>query len=356
MTPATGGPEAGVPVRVGLAGLGSMGRNHLRILSARPDVHLVAVADPVDEVLRNAADQCGARAFAEPGAMVAEVELDALVIAAPTNAHVPLALAAIERGIAVLVEKPLAGTIGEAMKIVAAARQHGVPVQVGHVERFNPAWIAARTAVSVPKFIEAHRLALFQPRSLDIDVVFDLMIHDIDIVLELAASPLARLDAVGSHVLGRHVDIANARLTFENGCVANITASRVSFEPVRRTKVFADEAFLSLDFATRRAFVVRMAPGFDKGSLSAEAATRFPPKGSFREFVQQGLMDLREIDMDETNPLLTELTAFVTAVRGARGEPDAAPGAPRGVSAEAGLRAMEVALRISESIEGHRWS
>ena len=159
--------------------------------------------------------------------------------------------------------------------------------------------------------------------------------------------------------------------------MANVTASRVSFEPLRRTKLFGDDIFLSLDFATRRAFVVRMAEGFDPGSLSPEAATRFPLKGSFKEFVQQGLMDLREIDMDESNPLLSELTAFVAAVRVARGVPAAVGGAGsasnaggtagtggmanpgaalQGVSAEAGLRAMEVALRISQAIDGHRWS
>jgi len=351
---ASAAARAGAPLRAAVVGVGHLGRHHARLMKEVPGVELVAVVDSRLEHARGVAEPLGVPALASADELPADVE--AVSVAVPTSAHHAVVCPLLERGLHVLVEKPMAATLEEARAMAALARDRGLVLQVGHVERFNPALSVAREMGVKPRFIEANRLAPFTYRALDTSVVMDLMIHDIDIVLELAASPLARLDAVGSHVLGRHVDIANARLTFENGCVANITASRVSFEPVRRTKVFADDAFLSLDFATRRAFVVRMAPGFDKGSLSAEAATRFPPKGSFREFVQQGLMDLREIDMDEANPLLTELTAFVAAVRGARGEPDAAPGVPRGVSAEAGLRAMEVALRITESIEGHRWS
>jgi len=351
----TSGARAGAPLRAAVVGVGHLGRHHARLLKEVPGVELVAVVDSRLEHARSIADPLGVAALASADELPADVA--AVSVAVPTSAHHAVVCPLLERGVHVLVEKPMAATLAEARAMAALARDRGLVLQVGHVERFNPALSVPREMGVKPRFIEANRLAPFTYRALDTSVVMDLMIHDIDIVLELAASPLLRLEAVGSHVLGRHVDIANARLTFENGCVANITASRVSFEPLRRTKVFADDAFLSLDFAARRAFVVRMAPGFDKGSLSPEAATRFPPKGSFREFVQQGLMDLREIDMDETNPLLTELTAFVAAVRGARGEEGpVAPGAPSGVSAEAGLRAMEVALRVTEAIEGHRWS
>jgi predicted dehydrogenase len=253
----------------------------------------------------------------------------------------------IERGISVLVEKPMAATLEEAREMEAAARERGVVMQVGHIERFNPALSVFDQLDVQPRFIEAHRLAPFNFRTLDVSVVMDLMIHDIDIVMELAASPLKDVYAVGGRVLGKHVDIANARLEFENGCVANITASRVSFEPMRRTRVFGDETFVSMDFATRRAFVVRKAEGFDLGSLDASSQERLEPKDSFKEFIAQGLMDAREIDMDEANPLKSELTAFIANVRGE----DAG-----GVSAAAGLRAMEVAMRITETIKKHRWT
>ena len=349
------GARASEPLRTAVVGVGHLGRHHARLLQQVPGSELVAIVDTRLEQAAAVAGPLGVPALASADELPADVE--AVSVAVPTSAHHAVVCALLERGLHVLVEKPMAATLDQARGMAALAAERGLVLQVGHVERFNPALSVARDLGIKPRFIEANRLAPFTYRALDTSVVMDLMIHDIDIVLELAGSPLARVEAVGSHVLGRHIDIANARLTFENGCVANITASRVSFEPLRRTKVFGDDAFLSLDFATRRAFVVRMAAGFDKGSLSPEAATRFPPKGSFREFVQQGLMDLREIDMDETNPLLAELTAFVSAVRAARGLPvEQPPGALRGVSAEAGLRAMEVAVRITEAIEGHRWT
>jgi predicted dehydrogenase len=336
-----------------------------------PGAELVAVVDSRLDQARAVAEPLGVPALASADELPDDVA--AVSVAVPTSAHHAVVCPLLERGLHVLVEKPMAGTLDEARAMAALARDRQLVLQVGHVERFNPALAVARELGVKPRFIEANRLAPFTYRALDTSVVMDLMIHDIDIVMDLAGAPLDRVEAVGSRVLGRHVDIANARMTFKNGCVANVTASRVSFEPLRRTKVFCDDVFLSMDFSTRRAFVVRMAEGFDPGSLSPEAATRFPPKGSFKEFVQQGLMDLREIDMDEANPLLSELTAFVAAVRAARGEPKAVapPGGAtskaaanaiqhgsvlQGVSAEAGLRAMEVALRVTEAIDGHRWS
>jgi len=362
---------ASAPLRAAVIGVGHLGRHHARLMKEVPGVELVAVVDSRPGQAQEVAAPLGVPAFASADELPADVA--AVSVAVPTSAHHAVVCPLLERGLHVLVEKPMAATLEQARGMAALARDRGLVLQVGHVERFNPALAVARELGVKPRFIEANRLAPFTYRALDTSVVMDLMIHDIDIVLELAGAPLERLEAVGSRVLGRHVDIANARLSFENGCVANITASRVSFEPLRRTKLFGDDIFVSLDFATRRAFVVRMAEGFDKGSLSPEAATRFPPKGSFREFVQQGLMDLREIDMDEANPLLSELTAFASAVRAARGEPQPAfdPGraaspavvnairhgsALQGVSAEAGLRAMEVALRVSRAIEGHRWT
>jgi len=268
-------------------------------------------------------------------------------VAVPTSLHHRVVLPLLDRGVHVLVEKPMAATLEEARQMAARAAGRGLVLQVGHIERFNPALSVFHELEVVPRFIEAHRLAPFTYRALDVSVVMDLMIHDLDIVLTMAGAPLTRVEAVGSRVLGRRVDIANARLVFANGCVANVTASRVSFEPLRRTRVFGDDTFVSMDFATRRAFVVRKAPGFDLGSLDTGSQATIEPRASFKEFLAQGLMDMREIDMDEANPLLSELTAFIARVRGE---------AEGGVSAEEGLRAMEVAVRVTEAIEQHRWT
>ncbi|MCA9485164.1 MAG: Gfo/Idh/MocA family oxidoreductase, partial [Nitrospina sp.] len=205
--------------------------------------------------------------------------------AVPTSLHHAVVCPLLRRGVHVLVEKPMAVTLDEAAEMRRLADERGLVLQVGHVERFNPVLSVLSQLELVPRFIEANRLAPFNYRTLDVSVVMDLMIHDIDIVLQIAGSPLARLEAVGSNVLGKHVDIANARLTFENGCVANITASRVSFEPVRKTRVFAHDGFVSMDFGTRRAFVVTKADGFDLGSLDAASSATVQPKGSFKEFI-----------------------------------------------------------------------
>ena len=197
--------------------------------------------------------------------------------------------------------------------MAALAADRGVVLQVGHVERFNPALSVMQRLRVQPRFIQAERLAPFTYRALDVSVVMDLMIHDIDIVMDLAGAPLTGVSAVGSPVLGRRVDLASARLEFANGCVASLTASRVSFEPVRRTKVFGADTFVSMDFNARKAFVVRKAPGFELGSLTPADAARLPPKASFREFIAQGLLETETIDMDEANPLLLELTYKVAS-------------------------------------------
>ncbi|MCB9899614.1 MAG: Gfo/Idh/MocA family oxidoreductase [Planctomycetes bacterium] len=332
-------------LRAVVVGVGHLGRHHARLMQQVPGVELVGVVDPDSARAAGVAEPLGVEVFTSVEQVPDDVRVAS--VAVPTSLHHAITCPLLRRGVHVLVEKPMAVTLAEAAEMRALADERGLVLQVGHVERFNPALRALSDLDLVPRFIEAHRLAPFNYRTLDVSVVMDLMIHDIDIVLQLAGSPLARLEAVGSRVLGRQVDIANARLHFENGCVANVTASRVSFEPLRRTRVFSDEGFVSLDFATRRAFVVTRAEGFDLGSLDAAAAAHVQPKDSFKEFVAQGLLDAREIDMDATNPLLDELTAFVGAVRGETGA---------GVSAAEGMRAMEVALQIGDAIAAHRWT
>jgi predicted dehydrogenase len=317
-------------------------------------VELAAVVDAREEQARTVAEPLGVPALTDLADLPGDVRVAS--VAVPTSLHHEVVCALLERGMHVLVEKPMAATLDEARAMAKLAADRGLVLHVGHVERFNPALTVLADMDLSPRFIEAHRLAPFTFRALDTSVVMDLMIHDIDIVMDLAGAPLARVDAVGSNVLGRHTDLANARLTFENGCVANLTASRVSFEPMRRTRLFGGDTFVSLDFGSRHAFIVRKAPGFDIGSLSPDSAATFEPKASFREFLEQGLMTLREVDMDgELNPLLEELRTFVAAVRVKDGgaAPEAAPA--RGAEATDGLRAMEVALQITEQIAGHRW-
>ncbi len=345
--------EVPAPVPVAVIGVGHLGRHHARLMKEVPGAELVAIVDSRHEQREAIARDLGVPAFASVEELPASVR--AVSVAVPTSAHHDVVCPLLERGVHVLVEKPMAGTLAEARRMAHLARKAGVVLQVGHIERFNPALSVLRELEVAPRFIEAQRLAPFTYRALDTSVVMDLMIHDIDIVLQLAGAPLSRVDAVGSAVLGKHVDIANARLTFENGCVANVTASRVSFEPLRKTRVFGEDTFVSLDFGSRRAFVVRKAEGFRLGSLSAESAASIPARGSFKEFIAQGLLDSREIDMDECNPLLLELSAFLAAVRGETVE---APGgaAVGSATADDGVRAMEVAVAVSERIEGHRWS
>ena len=333
---------------VAVIGVGALGRHHARLMKQVPGVELVAVVDSRAEQAQAIAKDLGVPALSSADELPRAVR--AVSVAVPTSLHHAIVCPLLERGVHVLVEKPMAATLEEGRAMARLAADHGVVLQVGHVERFNPALGALEQLHIVPRFIQAERLAPFTYRALDVSVVMDLMIHDIDIVMDLAGAPLEDVRAVGSAVLGRNVDIASARLEFANGCVAMLTASRVSFEPSRKTRIFGADTYVSLDFNERRAFMVRKAPGFELASLSPADAARFSPKASFKEFIAQGLLDTRTIDMDEANPLLLELTAFTQAVRGGR-----ATSGPRVASAEEGLRAMEVATRVSEQIAGHRW-
>ncbi len=334
-------------IKAAVVGVGHLGRFHAKLMAQVPGVELCALVDPRPEVDALAGELGVPRL---DGIDALPADLDVASVAVPTTGHHATVCPLLERGVHVLVEKPMAATLEEARAMAALAEDRGLVLQVGHIERFNPALSVLRRLDVQPRFIVAERLAPFNFRTLDVSVVMDLMIHDIDIVLDLAGAPLSEVQAVGSPVLSGHVDLANARLTFENGCVANVTASRVSFEPVRKARVFGADTFVSMDFASRRAFVVKMAAGFDAGSLGATDAERMAAAGSYKEFVQQGLMELQEIDMDESNPLLSEITAFVDTVRGR------AAAVSEGVTAQQGLRAMDVALQISDQIAAHRWA
>ena len=248
-----------MPVRVAVIGVGHLGRHHARILSTLPGAELVAVVD----TNRARAEEVAAAHHTRPAFDAREVlsAVDAVTIAVPTEQHHPVAMPFLSAGIPVLVEKPMARSLPEADAMIEAAAKTGALLAVGHTERFNPAVEAARPLLTDPRFIEVHRLGTFPERSLDIDVVLDLMIHDLDVVLSLVASPIEAIEAVGVPVLTGRVDIANARLRFRNGCIANLTASRISRDRVRKIRFFQPAAYLSIDYAAQKLELWRLVRG-----------------------------------------------------------------------------------------------
>ena len=307
-------------LRVGVWGVGVWGEKHARVWHALAEdgqVEWVGLYDHHPGRAEAMAAQYGGRAFGSGEALLREV--DAVSITVPTVAHREAAETALEAGVHVLVEKPMAVTTAEADSMLAAARRAGKQLQVGHVERFNPAVSAARTLVQRPMFIESHRLALFQPRSLDIDVVFDLMIHDIDLVLEFTGRAPEQLSAVGVAVLSQSEDIANARLEFADGCVANLTASRVSQERLRRIRFFQGDAYISVDLFERKGEMLRVDRDA-KGPLPGLPAIQ----GS-------------RLTIGEGEPLRLELAAFADSLRG------------KGSGTASGAAGRE-ALRVAEEV------
>jgi predicted dehydrogenase len=331
------------PLRVAVVGAGAFGRNHLRVYreleQAGEAVQLAAVVDRDPAVAAEAAAKFGIPAFETIEACLEAVgPLDAASICVPTVHHASTAAPLLAAGLDLLIEKPLAATLADADQILELSRRHGRIVQAGHLERFNPAVTAARQQLHQPMFFESHRLSVFTPRSLDIDVVLDLMIHDLDIVLSLVASPVREVRAVGLPVLSKKVDIANVRLEFENGCVANFTASRVSTERVRKLRFFQPHQYLSLDFARQDLLMIDVtaAAGMDPSQLAAMAqmAGQHPSAG----------LSLKKIPVEQGEPLRLEIASFLNAVR-TRATPV--------VSGEDGRAALALALEINQAIVAH---
>ena len=246
-------------VKVGVAGVGHMGKEHARIYAELAEAELVGVHDSNPETARKIAAKCRTRAFASLAEMVEAV--DAASIVTPTMTHLAIAEPFLRRGKHVLVEKPMAMDTAEARKLVDLAEKHGAKLAVGHVERFNPVLAALEERLGRPRFIEAHRLSPYPGRSTDIWVVMDLMIHDLEIILHLVRSPVTSVDAVGVPVLSKGEDIANARIRFANGCVANLTTSRISPEKLRKIRVFQDDAYLSLDYMKQEGEIYKRLEG-----------------------------------------------------------------------------------------------
>jgi predicted dehydrogenase len=327
-----------------VVGAGVFGRNHLRVYreleQAGYPVELAAVIEPNNAARVAAEAQFGVRGFASIEECVASTkteQIGAASVCVPTVHHAVCAESLMASGMDVLIEKPLAASLAEADQIAAAARKHGRIVQVGHLERFNPAVRAVRPLLNRPMFFEVHRLSVFTPRSLDVDVVLDLMIHDLDIVLSLVGKPVREVRAVGLPVLSKKVDIANVRLEFENGCVANFTASRVSTERVRKMRFFQPHQYLSLDFARQDLLLIDVtaAAGMDMSQMAALAAGGGHPSAG---------MALSKVPVAEGEPLRLEIEAFLQAVR-TRTQPV--------VPVEDGRAALALALEINAAIGSH---
>jgi predicted dehydrogenase len=304
-----------VSLRVAVIGVGHLGKHHARILASMPGVTLTAVVD----TNRARADEVAAANHTRPAYDARDVagQVDAVTVAVPTVIHGEIARPFLEARIPVLVEKPLASTVAEADAMIDAATKSGAALAVGHTERFNPAVAAARPLLTDPRFIEVHRLGAFPDRSLDIDVVFDLMIHDLDVLLSLVKSEVESIEAVGVPVLTGKVDIANARLRFANGCIANITASRISRDRVRKIRFFQPATYLSIDYATQKVEIWRVTKG--SGPMPS---------------IQGG-----ELEVAQEEPLARELADFVDALSSKR--------APA-VTGEDGRRALALAQRITD--------
>ncbi|HLL89739.1 MAG TPA: Gfo/Idh/MocA family oxidoreductase [Tepidisphaeraceae bacterium] len=329
--------SAAAPLPVGVIGCGRMGKLHARVYAQVPTAALVGVYDANPATAAAVAKEYGTTAFADVDALLAKVK--AVTIATPTTTHLALAERAIPRGVACLIEKPLCKDAAEGRRIVELARRHGVTVQVGHIERFNPAVRAMRRINLQPRFIEVIRISPLTFRSIDVGVVLDMMIHDIDIVLSLANSPVKRIDASGVAVIGDAEDVCNARVTFENGCVANLTASRLALKTERKLRVFSTDAYVSVDYQKKYGLVARKGPDM-QAVRDAVAAMRRGEIQDLSGLNKDNLVEIEELQIDDVEPIRAELDAFLSAVVN-RTRPE--------VSAEDGLAAVETAARIVEA-------
>ncbi len=321
-------------LKIGVLGAGHLGKIHLKCLEElEGHFTLLGFYDNDKIVAQKVSEKTGIRVFDHFDKMLNEV--DAVDIVTPTVSHFELASIAIKKGKHVFIEKPVTERPEEAKQLMSLVREFGVVAQVGHVERFNPAMLAVRDIALNPMFVEAHRLATFNPRGTDVPVVLDLMIHDIDIVLSLVKSPVKNISASGVPVVSDSPDIANARIEFENGCVANLTASRISMKQMRKVRLFQKDAYLGLDFLKKESQVIRLYPKGDVGEL---------PPTSFEIQTPTGIKIL-SMEMPETeqvNAIQEELKSFAEAIK---------TGAAPIVSLEEGYEALRVAWAVMEQIE-----
>ena len=317
-------------IRCGVAGVGSLGQHHARIYAALQGAELAGIYEPNDARAEEICAKHACRRFANLAELGAAC--DAVSVVVPTDRHAEVALPLLAQGAHVLIEKPLCASLEEAERVLVAARAAGRIVQVGHIEHFNPVMSFLEKEIDEPRYITAERLAPYQPRGTEVGVVLDLMIHDIGIVLALVKSPIAKIDSVGVTVLSKSEDIANARLQFQNGCVANLSASRMSTKKAREIRIFQGDAYLSLDFMNQKGHLVK------KSDIIAYALKM---KVGLVKAGDLSAIPVREIPIEKGEPLALELAHFVDSVARAR--------QPK-VGAALGKSALEVALTITEQI------
>jgi predicted dehydrogenase len=306
-------------LRVAVVGAGYLGRFHAQKYAALGECELVALADP-SEAVAGLARELATRTVADYRELLGKV--DAVSVATPTPLHFEVAHAFLEAGAHVLVEKPITETVEQAERLIATAQRAGRVLQVGHLERFNPAIVAAEPYLREPRFIECHRLAPFRERGTDVNVVLDLMIHDLDLVQSIVGSPIASIDAIGTPVFSGEIDIANARIRFANGCVTNATASRVSLKTERKLRVFRDDAYLSIDLQQKILTVIRKQP-------LAPGEVRLP-------------VSIEEQSFEAGDALRAEIEAFLASCRGERAVV---------VSGADGMRALQTAVTITAAVQ-----
>ena len=303
-------------IKVAVVGVGSFGRQHARVLASLPTADLVAVVDGDRERAVGVAEEFGCKSATDFRSLEGNVE--AAVVAVPTSQHAKVGTALLEAGIHVLVEKPIASDLASARRLIDTAAKNRRILQVGHLEQFNPAVEAVHALAVLPLFFEVHRMSPFVPRSLDIDVILDLMIHDIEIILSLVKSPIERFEATGLPILSSKADIGSVRLIFQNGCVANLTASRVSVERIRKLRFFQPRQYVSIDYSSQEGAIF----GVDEDNQITNQA----------------------LEIEKGEPLVRQAQAFLESI--------ACRNLPR-VPGEAGRDALEVALRIVEEMERH---
>lgn len=331
-------------IRTAVVGAGKMGAIHAKVYSQLPDSELVAVVDTDQNRATQLAENYGCLAFTDCAEVLDKV--DAVTVATPTTTHLQLAKVFLRNKIPVLIEKPLASNVREGRKIVALARRYETVVAVGHSERCNPVAQAMKRLSIEPKFIEAHRVSPYPFRSTDVGVVLDIMIHDIDIILSLARSKIKRVEAVGVTVIEGGEDICNARIVFENGCIANITASRLALKTERRVHVFSREAYLSVDYLKKSGIVIKTDPNTNVVGMIKEwrQGGNFDPTS----VNWPDLLHIEQLQIDDKEPVRLQQEAFLRAVRDRTFTPE--------VSAEEGLAALKCAQKILRAVRRHKWT
>ena len=341
--PGAPGDPAAIPAREDLpvivVGVGHLGKAHARAWREMTGARLVGVVDAIPERAQEIGGWLEVPSYSSlDDGLLAEVRAASVVT--PTPDHFKVAKRLMEKGISVLVEKPMASSIEDAREMIRIARSNGVTIQVGHIERFNPVVVAASPHIKSPVFIECDRIHPFSFRSVDTSVVLDLMIHDIDLVLNLVNSPVEHLDAVGAHVLSATEDLANARITFQNGCVAMVKASRVAIQKSRKMRIFCEDSYISLDYIAKTGMRISLKDGYDLSTIDfRKMATLEENQGAFPIFTQ--FFNIDQLMINDEDALRSELRSFLEAVR-TRREPV--------VTGEQGLQAIEIAMRISEDI------